>query len=405
MKCRWVLALAAAAAILAGESCSSSHVPANSSLMWIATQDDRQVRTYTISLEKGSVLAVGNSNGNPAATGVQPVEMALTPDGRTMFIVNSGGNGTAGSITAYTLNADGSLKAAGSGVAAGETPISLAVDPGGKFLFVANQGTSGDVTSGTVSVFSISGTSLTEVAGSPFPTEVPGDVSGTGPSAVAASPAGNFVYVANAFNSTVESFSFDSSGALTLIARYSAGTNPSGLAFSRCAGVTSSTATAACPGADGNDLFVSNSGSNNVTIFSACIQASGTCSAPDGTLAEIPSGSPVASGVGPAGILIDPTNDFVYVVNRGSDQVSQYQYSPVTGVLTFLDNASGGASVFSGGITANISNQTNTFNWVVVTNNGASNVSIFHVALSGRLAPLASGAFPLKGQPSAILLR
>jgi 6-phosphogluconolactonase (cycloisomerase 2 family) len=402
MKSRWVLAAVAAIAILAGGSCSGSH---NKSMMWIATQGDQMVRTYTISQESGGVIAVGNSNGSPAATGVQPVEMALAPGGQTMFIVNSGANGTAGSITAYTVASNGSLKAAGSGVAAGETPLSLAVDPGGKFLFVANQGTSGDVTSGTISVFSISGTSLSQVAGSPFPTEIAGDVGSTGPSAVVASPAGNYLYVANAFNSSVESFSFDASGTLTLIARYPVGTNPSGLAFSRCAGVTSSTTTASCSAADGNNLFVSNSGSNNITIFSACIQVSGTCSSPNGTLAEIPSGSPVPAGLGPAMILIDPTTDFVFVVNRVSSQISQYQYSPMTGVLTFLGNASGGASVFSGGITDNIANVTNTFNWVVSTNNGASNVTIFRVSIAGRLTALSTGPFPLPSQPSAILVK
>ncbi|MBO0911244.1 MAG: beta-propeller fold lactonase family protein [Acidobacteria bacterium] len=396
MKSRWGLAAVAAMAILAWGSCSNSRGPAKASRMWIATQGDQMVRTYTISHSNGSVLAVGNSNGSPAATGVQPVEMAVTPDGKAMFIVNSGAGGTTGTITAYTISGDGSLKAAGAGVQAGEAPISLALDPGGKFLFVANQGTSADPASGTISVFSISGTSLSEVAGSPFPTE-------PGPSAVVVSPAGNFLYVANAFNSSVESFSFDTSGALTLIRSYSAGSNPSGLAFSRCAGITS--ATPSCAAADGNHLFVSNSGSNTITIFSACIQVSATCSSPDGTLAEIPSGSPVPAGVGPARILIDPTSDFVYVVDRGSNEVSAYQYSPVTGALSSIGRAAGGASVFSGGITANISNSTNTFNWVVLTNNGASNLSIFRVSIAGQLIGLSSGVFPVQGQPSAILLR
>src|SRR6185437_7584728 len=48
-----------------------------------------------------------------------------------------------------------------------------------------------------------------------------------------------------------------------------------------------------CTVGDDNNLFVSNSGSNNISIFSACIQVSATCggggTAPDGTLTEIPS--------------------------------------------------------------------------------------------------------------------
>ena len=404
MKLRWLLAGVAVTSILAWNSCiNSSKQPANTSLMWVATQGDQKVRTFTLNQENGSIEPVGNSNGNPAATGVQPTQMIVTPDAKTMFIVNSGANGTAGSITAYTFNADGSLAAAGSGVAAGETPISIAIDPAGKFLFVANQGLSTDVTSGTISVFSVSGTSLSPVG--TFPTETAGDVSGTGPSAVVVSPVGNFLYVANQFSNTVEAFSYDGSGNLTLINKYTAGTNPSGLAFSRCAGVSSGTATASCPAADSNNLFVANAGSNNISIFNACIQVSGTCASPNGTLTEIPTGSPIGAGVGPATILVDPTSDFVYAVNRGSSQVSQYQYSPATGVLTTLGTSSGGASVFSGGITQNTSNNTSTFNWVVVSNNGGSSLSVFRVAITGKLAGLTSGQYSVQGQPSAILLR
>lgn len=407
MKSRWVPATLAVAAIAAWSGCSnSSNIPANTSLMWVATQGDQMVRTFTINQENGTIEPVGNSNGNPAATGVQPVQMVISPDGKSMFVVNSGANGTGGSITSYTFNGDGSLKSAGSGVAAGQTPIALAIDPAGKFLFVANQGTSADVTSGTISVFSVSGTSLTEVAGSPFPTEVAGDVSGTGPSGLAVSPVGGYLYVANQFSNTVQSFSFDSSsGALTLIGTYIAGTNPTGLAFSRCAGVSSGTATGSCPAADGNNLFVANSGSNNLSIFSACIQVSGDCATPNGMLTQISSGSPVPAGVAPAAIFTDPTSDYVYAVDRGSSQVSEYQYSPATGALTSLAEGSGGASVFAGGITQNVSNTTSTFNWVVLTNNGASSLSVFRVTVTGKLIGLSSGPYQIQGQPSAILLR
>lgn len=363
------------------------------------------VRTFTLSQENGAVEPVGNDSASPVPTGVQPTQMIITPDGKTMFIANSGANGTAGSITAYSFNGDGSLAAAGSGVAAGETPIAIALDSSGKFLFVANQGTSTDVTSGSISVFSVSGTGLTQVPGSPFPTETGSDVSGTGPTAVAVSPVGGYLYVANQFTSTVQSFSFDASGALTLINTYAAGTNPSGLAFSRCAGITSSTATDVCPAADGNHLFVANAGSNTISIFAACIQVSSTCSAPDGTLAQISSGSPVAAGIGPATILIDPTSDYVYAVDRGSSQISAFQYSPATGALSSLGTGSGGASVYSGGITANTANTTSTFNWVVLTNNGNSSLSIFRVAITGKLIGLTSGQYAVQGQPSAILLR
>ncbi len=398
MKSRWVLVVLAMAPVFVLNSCSSNNISADTSFMWVATQGDQMVRSYTISQTNGAINPTG-SDGSPVATGAQPQAMIISPSGTTMFIVNAGGT-----VTAYTVNSDGTLTAAGSPVNAGSVPVALTTDPAGKFLFVANQGSANDVTSGTISVFAISGTSLTPV-GNPVPTELPGDVSGSGPSGVAVSPVGSYLYVANQFSNNVQGYSYDASGNLVLINTYTAGTNPTGLAFSRCAGITSKTATVNCTVGDDNNLFVSNSGSNNISIFSACIQVSASCAAPNGTLAEIPAQSSVGAGVGPATIFVDRTSDFVYAVDRGSNEISEYQYSPATGVLTPLATGSGGISVFSGGITANIANNTSTFNWVVVTNNGSSNLSSFQVAVTGKLIAPATGQYAVQGQPSAILLR
>ena len=399
MKSRWVLAVLAIAPVFVLNSCSgSNNVSVNTSFMWVATQGDQMLRSYTISQNNGSINPIG-SNGTPVATGAQPQAMIISPDAKSMFMANAGGT-----ITAYTVNGDGTLATSGSPVNAGSIPVALVADPAGKFLFVANQGSASDVTSGTISVFAISGTGLTPV-GNPVPTELPADVTGSGPSGVAVSPVGNYLYVANQFSNNVQSYSYDASGNLVLINTYTAGTNPTGLAFSRCAGVASNTATANCTVGDDNNLFVSNSGSNNISIFSACIQVSASCVAPNGTLAEIPSKSPVVAGVGPATIFVDRTSDFVYAVDRGSNQVSEYQYSPATGVLTPLATGSGGSSVFSGGITSNIANTTSTFNWVAVTNNGSSNLSTFQVAVTGKLIAPSSSQYAVQGQPSAILLR
>jgi len=400
MKSRWVLVLLAVAPTVLWNSCMGSNsAPPNTSFMWVATQGDQMVRAYTISQTNGAINPIG-ANGSAVATGVQPTAMIIAPGSNSMFIVNAGGT-----VTAYTVNRNGTLTVAGAAVnTGGSTPVALAADPAGKFLFVANQGTSSDVASGTISVFMIQGTALTPV-GNPVSTAITGQVGGSGPSALAVSPVGSYLYVANQFSNNVEEFTFDSTGALTFQNSYTAGINPSGLAFSRCAGVASNAATATCTVADDNNLFVSNSGSNNLSIFSACIQVSASCSVPNGTLTEIPSGSPVAAGVGPATVLVDRTSDFIYAVDRGSSGVSEYQYSPATGVLSPLGAGSGGASVFSGGITANIANNTTTFNWIVLTNNGSSSLSPFKVAVTGRLTAPNSGQFAVQGQPSAILLK
>jgi 6-phosphogluconolactonase (cycloisomerase 2 family) len=350
--------------------------------MWVVTQGDQKVTPFTVNLTTGTVSQVGSA----VATGATPLAMAITPDAKSLFVANAAPDN---SVSAYTVNSDGSLTAQGTATPVGQLPVALAVDPSSKFLFVANENSS------TISVFSISGTSLTKVGA--FSSSLPGDVTGNGPAALVTSPSGNYLYVANQFTNTLGAFSYDATGALTLIAGYATGNNPSGLAFSRCAGIT--TATTNCPTADGNNLFVADSGSNSISVFAACIQASATCGTPNGTLAPV-SGSPFGAGVSPVAFMIHPAFNFVYAVDSKSNQVSEYSYSPATGALTALSPAaaSAGSNPLAGGITSNSI-------WAYVTNNGGSNLSVFSVGPAGILSPATTASIALSGQPSAIIIR
>jgi len=239
------------------------------------------------------------------------------------------------------------------------------------------------------------------------------------------------LYAANQFSNTVTAYDYflDASGNFLLGSvdaggnfvsggtvagsPYQVGVNPSGMTFSRCAGTTSTTATSRCPVADANNLFVANSGSNNITVLAACIQATASCPVPNGTLTTV--GTPIPAGTGPTTIMVNPTADFVYVIDRASSQVSEYSYSPATGVLADLGPvASTGPDPSSGGITTNTVN-TSLKNWVVIGNTGASTLSVFSVdqqtqtdksiKVNGGLTPLGSGLITVSGQPSAVLVR
>lgn len=376
---------------LAGCANAKNATVSGTGFMWVATQGDQKVTPYSINLSDGSVTKAGDA----ISTGKNPVAMAVTPDGKTLFVANKDED----TVGVYAVNSDGSLGTQGNAAPAGELPVALAVDPSGKFLFVANQGTLADNTSGTVSVFSIQATTLSEVTGSPFPTELPSDVAGTGPSAVAVSPTGNFLYVANQFASTISVFAYDQNGFLTQNAGPPVLThaNPSALAFSRCAGV--STGTDVCPTNDGNNLFVADSGLNEVTVFSACIQSTPTCATPNGALAEL-SISPFGAGNGPIAFIIHPVRNFVYAIDGKSNQVSQYKYSPITGALTPLSPAAASTSTnpLAGGITSD-------GNWAFVPNNGGSTVSAFSIGPGGKFNQATTASINVSGQPSVVVVR
>jgi 6-phosphogluconolactonase (cycloisomerase 2 family) len=325
-------------------------------------------------------------------------------------------------VRAFTVNTDDTLATIGNPVQISATTsapqgmaMGLAIDPTNKFLFVVNQGNAGvlgqaGTVPGTISILNISNSAApAPVPNSPFPSKLPGDITGNGPSAVAVSPVGNFVYVANQFTNTVAAFTYDATaGSLTLIASYNSGTNPAALAFSRCAGGKALNST--CTAADADSLFVANSGvSNNINIFTACVQVTPVCSSANGTLQEI-SGSPVSTnGVAPVSVIVDSQLNFVYVVNKQSNQISQYAYSPATGLLTALAPAtiSTGISPVSGGITSD-------GNFVIIPDSGASDLAVFKVdsttsssgsAPTGRLARATTSSITLSSQPSSAVVR
>lgn len=482
-------------------ACSSSrNINSNSSgFVWVTTQGDQKVTSYAVNLSTGATSKIGS----PAATGIQPAAIAMTPDRKALFVANAGDN----TISAYTINNDASLKAAGSPVPVpGQQPVAIAIDPSGALVFVANEA------SGTVSVFSASGATLTPatlnggvtscafpnansfspnpnttsftlnnsntgnlssysitgnvatltfsgavssafstcgrvsisgvaspdnflngswtILGTPTTTQITininhADVGSTGitgsaaelipnpgPVAVMVAPAGGFLYIANQLDNTVTGFAYsNSSGNVTIgnqvpNSPFLVGTSPAGLAFSRCAGFTQ--ATAVCPAADGNNLFVANSGSNNVSLYTACIQVIPSCPAADGTLIPL-AGSPVGAGISPTSFIVNPVADFLYVVDSKSNEVSQYKYSPATGALTPLNTPTVSTSTTPGpgGITSDGS-------VVLVPDTGGSTLSVFKAssvvssagtAPSGKLSPANPTSVPLSGQPSAVLVR
>jgi DNA-binding beta-propeller fold protein YncE len=80
--------------------------------------------------------------GTPVRAGDQPQALAMTPDGRTLYVADSGGTVTP--VTVATGRPGGAIRA-------GHGPQALAVTPDGRALYVA------DILGGTVAVISLKG--------------------------------------------------------------------------------------------------------------------------------------------------------------------------------------------------------------------------------------------------------
>jgi hypothetical protein len=116
----------------------------------------------TISAYRDSLLGQLSSIGSsPYADGqTAPCWVEISHDGRYLFTVNTG----SGNISSYSVNPDGSLVLIGSTpITGGGADTDARLSPDGKYLLVDGSGMH------FVSVFAVSGGSLTEVPSSPTP--------------------------------------------------------------------------------------------------------------------------------------------------------------------------------------------------------------------------------------------
>jgi 6-phosphogluconolactonase (cycloisomerase 2 family) len=416
MKFRFVAALLVSSAALCSIGCStSSSTGSGTGALFVATQGNTNpqfggtVSSFSVNLGTGALTASG-AGVTTDKTPLVPSAMILAPSGNTLFVANS--NGTlplppppcptppAGTITAYTVKSDGTLTAVGVSSTAGILPSGMAMDAAGHFLFVANQGVQCDRTTGTISVFSVSGTALNKVGD--FVTAPGLDPNSTRPAAVAVSLSGNFLYVANQFDpqfgATVTVFSIASSGALAPILvpppagpPYQVGRQPAALTLTP----------------DGNFLYVANSGSNTVSGFAVCDKQSATCptsgTVPDGSLTSL--GAPIPAGLAPSAMAVTSSGKFLFVVDSGSNQISQYKITTGTGVLvanspTTISSTSPVWIAFRAGTTT-VKATGGTIDYLYAANSSLNTVSAFSfdstVGVLNVLAgtPAATGGLPV----------
>jgi len=449
----WVVAILALGAIAFLVACSGKYTSSSNGLVVVPTQGTAVMQTFSLDLSNGHVSQINNASGPP--TPGLPGAVVLDPAGAFAYVIvnqNPTYPGVTG-IVSFKVGSDGKL-ATGTPSATFKTtsptvnvpcvtststtvsvtvlptavvPASLAIDSAGKYLFVADVATSG-VTQpylcngatmsstvavpGTISVFSVSGGALTEVAGSPFALpagatgSVGGAASGSAPNAAAlavtptvhpplysacsgvTAPTTENLYVADSVNNVLLNYSVSSSGILTLVP-FSAtapgiatGTTPSGVAVDAC----------------GQFVYVANAISNSVSAFTICSVVSPNCPQADYSLQEV-SGSPYPAGDVPGPIAVDPFAKYVYVVDTGSSQVSGFRISPSNGSLTAIANTPTATNSGANSIAIRSDGS-----WIFVANFNSANVSQYAITqATGQLTPQAP--FVTLNYPSGVAVK
>lgn len=154
------------------------------------------------------VIGQNPVTGSPFQAGANPFGLVIDPAGKFLYTANRAD----GTISEFTINADGSLSPLPNSPLGGSfsIPVSLLIDKSGKYLYVADQGSS------HLAAFTIgSDGGLTLLSGSPFGTA-------SNPTLILTDPSGKYLFVGNqASSSSVQSFSLNTSnGTLTSVHTY-----------------------------------------------------------------------------------------------------------------------------------------------------------------------------------------
>jgi hypothetical protein len=450
------LSLALVALVALGMvACGSLYSPNSDGLMLVGSQGSALIETYTFNLANGHISSISNP---PSDTSLDtcvlpglPGSMVVDTSGNFAYVIltaNSTCPGSKTGIASFPISSSGTIGTTPTTLTMNTTtatvtalvdecgtqvpvpvtvtapvvPVSMAIDKAGKFLFVADTtttataptvnytcGGSGQTATpivsvpGTVSVFTISSGTLTEVSGSPFsvpPTEMAANIvsvaatptvfpsigiNGVQNSACTSqntpAPSQQFLYAADFENNVVWEFGVNMStgvlsgtGSTNTILSFAAGTQPAGVAVDPC----------------NRFVFVSNFQSNNISAYTICNGSSTSapppaCPAspatPNGSLVAVsgPPSSPYSlpgNANGPGPMVVDPFGNYLYVLEGTTvgiaGSITPFQISTVSGALTSKGIVATGAGPVSIAIRGDD-------NWLFVANYVAGTVSQYAI--------------------------
>jgi 6-phosphogluconolactonase len=363
--------------LLSLAGCGGFFVPQNSSggtntgdYIYVGKGND----TYIAGFGLNSSGALSVLSGSPYNNGVAAQSLAVTPANTFLYA------GTTNGIYAYAINSNGSITVQNSGTAVAQDMVAtqMQVDSTGNYLLASGFGTA--ISAQAIGIYTINTSTglLTAVTGSPLPLytgngSTPAVVTPTG---LLITPNNSYVYVSLG-TLGVQILTLGTGGALStgsapsLLAPISTSTSPND------AGLASDPLSAF--------LFVAeiNSGLRVLSIGTG------------GSLKEV-SGSPYAVGTGPTGVILDTTGSYVYVANKGSNNISAFTLTAASGKLTAI----AGSPFASGGQLPTALVNDNTKKFVAMINSGANGsggnsdlqVFSFDTTTDGKLNPVSTGS-------------
>jgi 6-phosphogluconolactonase len=341
--------------------------------------------TFFAGFGVASTGALSVLSGSPYNNSVAAESLAVNPGNTFLYA------GTTAGIFVYLINSNGSITVQNGGSVAADDMVATAmqVDATGNYLLAVGISTAQQVQAIAIYTIDTSTGLLTPVTGSPLAlytgnTSTPTVVAPTG---LLITPNNAYVY-ASLGALGVQVLTLGSGGALaagatpTLLFPFSKSTSPS------------DQGTASDP--NSQFLFVAEI-NTGLRVFSI---GSG------GSLSEV-SGSPYAAGTGPTAVDLDATGSYVYVANKGSNNISAFTLTAASGKLT----AVAGSPFSSGGLQPIGIVNDNSKQFVAVINSGQngsggnSDLQMFKcdATVNGKLDPVATattGTDPT--QPAAI---
>lgn len=141
---------------LAGAAPKSLDVDPTSKFAFVANKGEDSISAYKIELT-GALTPIDADAVTPGIqnfpAGDEPSSIACDPTSKYVYVANRASVSPTGSISAYNINTTtGALTPIGSPIVAGVQPVSLTVDLSGQYVYVANNGTTGvsDVSAYTI---------------------------------------------------------------------------------------------------------------------------------------------------------------------------------------------------------------------------------------------------------------